>query len=67
MLRAKSTSFLEAEWFTFGPESGRVQATDIDSDMRLEIMEIQVTVMDVNSRVRWRNIKYKKNIYYEIF
>ena len=38
---------MEAEWFTFGPESGRVQATDIDSDLRLEIMEIQITVMDV--------------------
>ena len=47
MLIAKSICFFEAEWFTFGPESDRVEATDIDSDLMLEILEIQVTMTDV--------------------
>ena len=38
---------MEAEWFTFILESGQIEAKDIDSDLRLEMMEIQVTVMDV--------------------
>ena len=28
MLRARSISILEAEWFTFEPESGQVKAAD---------------------------------------
>ena len=47
MLIAKSIIFLETEWITFGPESGRVETTDINSDLSLEMMEIQITVMDV--------------------
>ena len=38
---------MEAELFTFGPEFVQVEATDIDSDLRHEMMEIQITVMDV--------------------
>ena len=37
---------MEAEWFTFGPEFGRVEATDIEWDLRLDMMTIQVTVID---------------------
>ena len=46
MLRAKSKSFLEAEWFTFGPESGRVEATVSELALKFETMAILLTVTD---------------------
>ena len=37
---------MKAEWIAFGPESGRVEATDLKLDLKSEMMAIQVTVTD---------------------
>ena len=44
-------------WVTFGQESGWVEATDIDSDLRLEMMEIQITVMDIKLQGQMEKVK----------
>ena len=38
---------MEAEWFTFGQESGLVQATDKDLDLRLEMTATRRQMIDV--------------------
>ena len=46
MLRSKSINFLEAEWFTFGSESGRVEMIVSKLALKFEMMKMQVTVTD---------------------
>ena len=57
---------MEAEWFTFGPESGRVEATDVDSDLRLKMMEIQITAIDAKLQGQMEKHQIVFNLYFKL-
>ena len=63
MLELKSISILKAEWIAFGPESGRVEATDLKLDLKSEMTAIQVTVTDaeLKGQMEKHQIIIKKN------
>ena len=62
-LLIKSKSFLEAEWFTFRPKSGQVEAKVSELALKFEIMKIQVAVTDAKLQADWETSKYFEILY----